>query len=381
MKITMTSRERVLRAVNHQEPDKVPLDIGGGTSSGIVVEAYEKLKKYLGVNEATVLFNKTLRLAKPAEEILLKLGSDVRPLVAKTPLHWTPPPSEPGTFVDVWGIKRQQIFYGDGGFYWEQVNIPLAESGIEELEKYPWPDPYDPGYTQGLGEEAETLFNRTDYAVMADGGFKSFWELGYMLRGFEQLLMDLVADQEFVVALLAKLLEINLAGTGGFLDIAGPYIQVFRMGDDLATQNGPLMAPATFRQVLKPVYKKYIDFVKSKTAAKIFFHSCGNVTDFIDDLIEIGVDIINPVQVSALKDVAALKQKFGDRIVFWGGVDTQHVLPEGSPEDVAAEVRQRINELGGNGGLVIASVHNIQADVPPQNIMAMAEAVKTIKSR
>jgi len=376
MSIEMTSRERVLNAINHQEPDRVPLDIGGGSSTNIVVEAYEKLEKYLEVSGDTGLFNKMLRLAKPAEKILLRLGSDVRPLIAKPPLSRNIMPSEPGTFIDIWGIKRKQVFYGENCFYWEQISSPLAESSLEELEKYSWPDPLDAGYTQGLAEDARTLFENTDYAIMADGGFKSFWEQGYMLRGFEQLLMDIAADQEYVSALMAKLLEINMAGTGRFLDAAGPYIQVFRMGDDLAAQNGPLMAPETFRRILKPVYKKYIDFVKSKTEAKIFFHSCGNVVEFIDDLVEVGVDIINPVQVSAMNDTAALKRRFGDRIVFWGGIDTQHILPNGSPEDVEMEVKQRIHDLGKNGGLVLASVQNIQADVPPQNIVDMADAIR-----
>ncbi len=372
----MTSRERVWAAINHQEPDRVPLDIGGGNSTTIVVEAYERLKEYLGINLPTREMNKAFRLARLDEQVMQQLGSDCRPLLMKGPAQWTPPPSPPGTFVDIWGITWRQATYGDNCYYWELARHPLAEADVAELDHYPWPDTNDPGYTHSLAEEARDLYENTDKAVMADPIFKSFWELGYMLRGLERFLMDLVTAPEFVVALLERLLEINVKMTGRFLDAVGPYIQVFRLADDLATQRGPLMSPHVFRQLLKPFYKRYVEFVKSKTTAKIFFHSCGNVTELLDDLIEIGVEIINPVQVSAMGDTAALKSRFGDRLTFWGAIDTQHVMPYGSPGDVEAEVRRRIHDLAPGGGYVVAAVHNIQPDVPPQNVIAMAEATR-----
>jgi uroporphyrinogen decarboxylase len=227
-----------------------------------------------------------------------------------------------------------------------------------------------------LAEEARSLYEGTDYAIMADCGFKSFWELGYLLRGLEQMLMDLVLNPEFVSALFSKLLEINMAVTGHFLDAVGPYIHVLRTTDDLATQRGPLMSPKTFRKFLKPMYKKHIDFIKSRTEARIFFHSCGNVVDLIDDLLEVGVEILNPVQVSAMGDTAELKARFGDRLVFWGGIDTQYILPRGRVDEVKAEVRQRIRDLGPGGGYVVAAVHNIQPDVSPENIITLAEATR-----
>ena len=372
----MTPRERVLAAVNFQEPDLVPLDIGGGSSTSIVVEGYERLKQHLRVSGETRIMNKIFRVAFIDESVMQLLDSDCRPLGIKPPVNWTPPPSERGTFTDIWGITWRQAHYGDGCYYWELARSPLAEATVEDLEAYPWPDTEDPGFTAGLAEEARALYEETDYAIMADGGFKSFWELGYLLRGLEQMLMDLVLNPEFVSALLSKLLDINTAVTGRFLDAVGPYIHVFRTADDLATQRGPLMSPRTFRTLLKPVYKKYFDFVKSKTEAKIFYHSCGNVVDLIDDLLEIGVDILNPVQVSAMGDTAELKSGFGERLVFWGGIDTQRVLPRGTAKEVKAEVRQRIRDLGPGGGYVVAPVHNIQPDVPPQNILVMAQAAR-----
>ncbi len=371
----MTSRERVWAAVNHQEPDRVPLDIGGGNSTTMVVESYERLKQHLGFRAPTQEMSKVFRLARLDEEVMQRLGSDCRPLLMKGPLYWMPPPSPLDTFVDIWGITWRKVRYGNGCYYWELAGHPLAEADIADLDRHPWPDTDDPGYTYGLADEARDLYENTDYAIMADPIFKSFWELGYMLRGLELFLVDLVTAPEFVTALLERLLIINARLTARFLDAVGPYIQVFRIADDLATQRGPLMSPHTFRQLLKPFYKRYIELVKSKTPAKIFFHSCGNVTELLDDLIEIGVEIINPVQVSAMGDTAALKARFGDRLVFWGGIDTQHVLPHGSPSDVEEEVRRRVRDLAPGGGYVAAAVHNIQPDVPPQNVLAMAEAV------
>jgi uroporphyrinogen decarboxylase len=372
----MTPRERVITALNHQEPDRVPLDLGGGTSTTIVVEGYDRLKAEWGIPGETRIMNKAFRLARLDEDVMVRLGSDTRPLTIKGPANWMPPEAPPGYFVDLWGVTWRQAFYGDGCYYWELYGNPLRNATVEDLETYPWPDPLNPGFTAGLKEEVEALYHGTDYAIMADGGFKSFWELGYALRGLEQLLQDLILNPEFVKALMEKILELNLKGTGKFLDIAGPYIQVFRAADDLATQTGCMFSPKAYRTLLKPYYKRFFDFVKSKTDAKLFYHSCGNVAAFIDDLAEIGVDALNPVQVSALGDTAALKARFGDKVSFWGGIDTQHVLPNGTPEEVEEEVRLRIRTLGPGGGLVVASVHNIQPDVPTANIVAMADATR-----
>jgi len=372
----MTPRERVWTALNHQEPDRVPLDIGGGASTSIVVEGYENLKERWSVPGETGILSKIFRVARLDESVMQRLGSDCRPLGIRPPANWTPPPAEPGTFTDMWGVTWRQAFYGDGCYYWELARSPLAEASVEDLESYPWPDLDDPGFTASLADDVKALHEDTDYAIMADGGFKSFWELSYMLRGFEQSLMDLALNPEFLSALMSKLLEINVKMTGRFLDIAGPYIHVFRAGDDLATQRGPLMSPQTFRTLIKPFYKKYYDFVKSRTNAKIFFHSCGNVVELIDELVEVGADIINPVQVSAMGDTAELKARFGDKITFWGAIDSQRVLPLGTVKEVEAEVRQRIHDLAPGGGYVVGPVHNIQPDVPPENIVAMAEATR-----
>jgi uroporphyrinogen decarboxylase len=372
----MTSRERVVAALKHREPDRVPVDIGGGSSTSISVEANEALKRHLGVEGRSGELSTLFRVAALDEKVMLRLGSDCRPLRLKSPQRWSPPPSEPGTCVDIWGVTRKLQKYGENGYYWEIVCNPLADATVEDLDHYAWPDPFDPGFTAGLRAEAEALFKNTEYAVEASCGFSSFWEQASYLRGLEQLLMDLLVNRRFVEALMDKLAELNFALTERFLKEAGEFIQVFRTNDDLATQSGLMMSPDTYRSRLKPYHKRYYDFVKSRTSAAIVYHSCGNIIDVIDDLAETGVDAINPVQVSAMPDTAKLKAQFGGKITFWGGIDTQRVLPFGSVDDVAAEVRRRIRDLAPGGGFVLTAVHCIQPDVPPENILAMADAAK-----
>jgi uroporphyrinogen decarboxylase len=373
----MTSRERVLLALNHQEPDRVPLDIGGGTSTSISIAAYDKLKAYLGITAPTKTLSNLYQTAQVDGDVMALLGGDCWPLRNKSPHNWTPPPSEPGTMIDLWGVKWKRVPQSSGGFYWETICSPLAEATLDDPDKYLWPDPADPGFTAGLSEEAKSLHENTHYAIEASCGYYSFWEVGFALRGFERLLTDLVSDPDFVTGLMTKLLRINLAITERFLDAAGPYFDVFRAGDDLATQTGLLMSPRTFRTLLKPFYEQYFDLVKSKTKAKIIFHSCGNIVGLLDDLIEVGIDGINPVQVSAIGDTAELKKRYGQELTLWGSIDTQKVLPYGSPAEVEAEVRRRIHDLAPGGGYVLAGVHALQPDVPPENILSMSKAART----
>jgi len=373
----LSSRERIIRTLKHKEPDRVPLDIGGGPTTTIVMEGYEKLKDFLNINEETVLMNKTFRLARINDKVMNILGSDCYPIIIKPPINTKPVEISQDSFVDIWGITWKKVLYKNGScFYYEVQKNPLAEATIEDLKSYNWPDPYDEGYTMGLKDEVKNLFDNTQYAIIGESGFKNLWELGCMLRGFENLLMDIAINQKFFISLLEKILKINMIVTGRFLDSVGKYIQVFRTGDDMATQRGLIFSPETYRKMIKPFYRKFYEFIRSKTDAKIFYHSCGNITGLLDDLIDIGVDIINPVQVSAMGNMKKIKKKFGKDLVFWGGIDTQHILPCGSVSDVKNEVRKRIMEMAYGGGYVIASVHNIQPDVPPENIMAMADAAR-----
>jgi len=370
----MTSRQRVEAALNHQEPDRVPLDIGGGQSTSLSVEAYEALAAKIDVSPASAFLNRTFRVARLDEATLVRLGSDVRPVTLGAPKRWSPPPVEPGLLVDELGVTWRQAPYSKG-YYWEQATYPLANATIADLDRYPWPDPDDPGRYEGLAEEVEALYRETPYALMGDSGYKNHWEVAFTLLGMERALIALAAEEEFIRALLDRITAIAMTVTRRFLTITGPYLSVFRTSDDLATQRGPLMSPATYRKIIKPYHQRFFASIKQQTDAKIFYHSCGNVVPLLDDLIEAGVEVLNPVQVAAFADPAAVKARYSDRLSFWGGIDTQRVLPYGTPAEVRAEVWLRIRQFGQGGGFVAAPVHNVQPDVPPENILAMSQAV------
>jgi uroporphyrinogen decarboxylase len=258
------------------------------------------------------------------------------------------------------------------------VESPLAEATVSDVESHPWPDPLDPGRYEGLAEEVEHLYKNTPYALLGDCGFKNFFEICWSLMGMERALIDLVADQGFYRAVFDKLFEINTAATKRFLEITGPYLTAIRTSDDLATQDSLLMSPRTYRQLIKPYHTRYFALIKEWTDAKIFFHTCGNVVPLLDDLVEAGIEVLNPVQATTWDDPAKVKARYGDRISFWGGIDSQRVLPYGTPEEVREQVRLRIQQFGPRGGYVAGSVHLMQADVPPQNVIAMSEAVREL---
>lgn len=371
----MTSRERVEAALRHEEPDRVPLDIGGGNSTTLLVETYENLKNHVGLSAPERIMNKAFRSADLDEEIMIQLGSDVRSVRTKPPKHWTPPSSEPDTFIDGFGIKWRRANY-PGGYYWEVSDPPLAEANVSDLKTHPWPDPDDPGRYEGLAEEVKDTYNNTPYALMGDCVIKGFWEPMFLLRGVEQSLMDLVINKDFVHALMEILFDLNTAIARQFLEITGPYLSVFRTADDVAAQKSSLMSPDTYREMIKPYHQRFNAFVKQHTDAKIFYHSCGNVVQLLDELIDAGFEILNPVQVAAFDDPAAVKAAYGGRLTFWGGIDTQRVLPNGTPQEVQEEVKLRIQQFGPGGGFVAAAVHNMQPDIPPENILAMSEAVE-----
>jgi uroporphyrinogen decarboxylase len=221
-------------------------------------------------------------------------------------------------------------------------------------------------------EDAGHLFHETDYAVVGCPGFNGVWERTWYLCGFERILEGLMVDQEFVHAVLRRVTDLCKAALGRYLELTGPYIQVIKMGDDLGAQNGPLMSPKTYRAVVKPYHKELFDFVKARTKARLFLHTCGSVYRLLPDLLDAGVEVLNPVQVSAADmDTRRLKAEFGDRLSFMGAIDTQHVLPFGTPEEVRREVERRIADLAPGGGYIVAPVHNVQADVSPENLVTM----------
>jgi uroporphyrinogen decarboxylase len=373
----MTSRERVRCALNHQEPDRVPLFFGSSGATTIHAHGYEKLKKALGIDSPTRLMSRAMQYVHVDRRIMDLFGSDGIPLNAKAP-----PPSQftrnisEKAFVDEWGIRWE--LEPDGWYYSPPYkDRPLEKATIQDIESNPWPDVTHPAPYEGLAEEAKNLYEKTSYAIIGNIG-TCLCELIYHMRGMENWMMDLVADRDFAHALLRKITDLRIAAIKAFLDRVGAYVDVFIMGDDMGSQHSLLISPQIYRTMIKPYHTEIIAAVKAHSPAKVFFHSDGNIYPLIQDFIDAGVDLLNPVQVSAddMGDTARLKREFGDRLSFCGAIDTQWVLPNGSPDDVREEVRRRIKDLAPGGGYICASVHCIQRDVPVENIMAMCEEVK-----
>jgi len=395
----MTSRERVLTALRHEEPDKVPIDLGAMRSTGIMAIAYNRLKEHLGFKEgSTRVYDVGQQLAEPEPDILKTFQVDVIDLANSMGKPddawrmWILPDGSPGhvhnLFYPVkkhgeWVLMdgdRVAARMPDGCLYFESCNPPLASASTwKDIESHAWTHFLDEDL-RFLEETARRLYHETEYAIM--GGFGgNILELGQALRGWSQFMMDLAIERAFAEDLMDKMVEVHLKNLEGYLQAVGSHIQIIQMGDDLGTQNAPQLSPDMYREMIKPRQQRVYQYVKTHSKLFVFLHSCGSVYDLIPDLIDAGVDILNPVQTSAHNmDPQRLKSEFGDRITFWGGgVDTQHDLPDGTPEQIAGHVEERMQIFAPGGGFVFAAVHNIQANVRPENIVALFETAKKIR--
>lgn len=374
---TMTPRERVLAALAHRQPDRVPIDVGGTSFSTVIGRAYERLKAYLGVEAETRYMKRKSRSVLLDERVARRLHADVRPLRVGSPDGWQDVQVDDSSFRDEFGIVWRRA--GDG--HYAPLGNPLREATLADLDTFPWPDPLNPGRIRGLREEARRLHEENEYAVALSLPV-GFVHLSQYLRGYEQWLMDIVLNPAFLDALMDRALEWWLALAGAVLDEVGSYVDVVAFGDDVAFHDRPMVDLGRYRRLFKPRHRQMIDLLKSESGARVLYHCCGAVKTLIPEFIDIGVDALNPVQVSSagMDDTAALKAEFGAHICFWGGIDTQRVLPLGTPDEVRAEVQRRIADLAPDGasstpgGFVLAPVHNIQEDVPPENIVAMVDA-------
>jgi uroporphyrinogen decarboxylase len=300
------------------------------------------------------------------------LGGDVVGIRVGAPKDSTQIISD-DTFIDAWGITMHRP---KTATCFNISEYPLRHATMKDLAAYKFPDGKDPHRVLGLAQEARRLREQTNYAILGEIS-GHILERAQMVRGFDTFLEDLIAEPMFAEELMERILETECDIATTFLDAVGPYLDVFAFKDDIAMQSGPVISPKMFRERIKPRLKKLIEVIKSKTRARIWFHSCGSAYYAVRDLIEIGVDILNPVQVAARDmDTARLKREFGNDLSFWGAIDTQHALPFGSPQDVEAEVKTRLRDLAPGGGYVLASVHNIEADVSGANVWAMAQAAQ-----
>ena len=375
----MNARERLITALEHREPDRVPFDLGASLITGIHKTAYKNFTDFLNVPEKELkIFDVVQQISTPSEELLQKIGVDTRNLSPLASSQWTLNYSEDAEyryFTDEWGIVWRMPL--DNGFYFDMYKNPMAEiDTLEGLADYQFPNPTDDARFVGLRQRALVEYEKGNAIVMSSMS-AGIMELGAWLRGFENFFMDLALRPEFTRALLNKVYEIKRQYWEKVLNEVGDLIQVVQEADDLGSQNSLLISPKMYRKFIKPLHKDLFEFIHSKTKAKVFIHSCGAVADLIPDLIDSGVDILNPVQLSARNmDPVKLKQEFGKDIVFWGGgIDTQSILPKGSPTQVREAVKRQIEILAPGGGFVFNTVHNIQPDVPPENLMAMVEAL------
>jgi uroporphyrinogen decarboxylase len=398
-----------LAALNHREPDRVPIDFGGHRSSGIAAIAYRKLRDALGLDVRPIrVYDPIQQLAIVDEDVLDRFGVDTIELgrgFAQEDEHWSDwtlpdgspcqmprwaaPEREEGQWVLKAESGRVLGRMPDGAIYFEQCYWPFLEE--DDLDRLPealadtmWvafrtpPGPLvmDEYGDRVLVEGARRFREQTDRAILALFG-GNLLEIGQFLYRNDKFLMLLAGDPSRAHAFLDRLLAIHMANLEKFLGLVGPYIDVIVFGDDLGMQTGPQMSRAMYREFFKPRHAKMWRRAKELADVKVMLHCCGGVRPLLPEVIEAGLDAINPVQISCHgMDPAGLKADFGDRLTFWGGgCDTHFVLARRTPDEVHDHVRKQVETFRPGGGYVFQQVHNIQADVTPENIIAMFDAV------
>ena len=400
----MTHRDRIRAAFAHREPDRVPVDLGGTESSGITGIAYHRLKSHLGIREGTVrVFDLMQQIVKVEPSILRLVGADAVPLLIE-PTEWKPSTLPDGTPCEIPEKALMQSLPDGGteilarngtpvlrkpagGYYFDSVYHPLGsarevkeiDAATDVFESMDWPSWNDENFSD-IANKAKKIHCETGYAVVGN-----LWvhllAAGQDLRGYENFMVDLLIDKPIARRILERQLDSYIPRIERYIEAVGDNVDVIQVNDDLGTQNGPMMNPSLYREMIKPYHRRLWELIKQKSGKPLLLHSCGSVYGLIPDIIECGIDALNPVQVSARDmEPARLKREFGKDLVFWGGgCDTQEVLPHGTPQQVKDEVKRKVDELAPGGGFVFCQVHNIQPDVPPENIAAMYEALGTLQ--
>lgn len=414
----MTPRERILSTISHKEPDRVPVDLGATPSSGISAIAYGNLKRHLGIASGhNRVYDVVQQLAQPEEDILNRFKIDVVDVgrtfdtadsdwydvtlfdgsAAQYPQWFHPTPAADGGWrsfapdgTEIAMQLKDMNFYDQTCFPWiddypsDLSGLPAAMGKVHwaALAHSPWDHAGDDGFWETLRANAIALRASTDRAIMVVVGCNLF-EWGTFLRRMDNFLMDLLAEPENVERLLNALMEVHIATLDKVCRAVGDVVDVCRFGDDLGTDTGPFMAPATYRSLFKPHHTRLCEYVHKNSQMKTFLHSCGSIYSLLPDLIECGFDVINPVQTACYQmEPERLKAEFGKDITFWGGgADTRKTLNHGKPQEVKDDVRRRLDILAPGGGFVFNTIHNILPDVPPENVVAMYEAVEEFSGR
>jgi uroporphyrinogen decarboxylase len=414
----MTSRERILAAINHREPDKVPVDLGATPSSGISAIAYNKLKKKIGIgSEPTRVYDVIQQLAQPEDAILEYFGSDaidIGRVFSSESTDWLdtklPDDSDaqyPSWFKPVMGsdgswfaqnkLGKNIARMPNGSTFFDQLSFPYLngfpqnykdlDEAMDEVMWAAFPiSPWDRSGTEDfwpmLREKTVALREKSDKALIVGVGCNLF-EWGSFLRRMDQFLMDLIMDPDNVEKLLDALMEKHMSTLEKVCHWVGDIVDMIKFGDDLGMGQGPLMSPNTYKSLFKPRHSKLCDYVRKNSSMHTYLHSCGSIYQLIPDLIDAGFEIINPVQTNtADMEPERLKKEFGKEITFWGGgIETASVLNNGTTEDVRKQVLKRLEIFSPGGGYVFNTIHNILPDVPPENVVAMFDAVREFNGK
>ncbi len=379
----MNAKERIEKALNHEEPDKVPFDLAATTWTGITNTAYQNYLKYLGKPKEEPCWSDVIQqIVVPSEDVLEHVKADVRGIFPLTSHNWDvyqnlKDEGEYYSYHDEWDFVHH---FPKNGYWFSLVESPLKDVDFTSpgiVENFSWPDAKDKRRFEGTRDKA-LRFKKQDKPVFVKGLCAGLFEMHQRIRGMENAMLDPMLYPGNSDKLVGKLADLKIEFWDAALDELGDVVDIAGEGDDYGTQQSQLIDPEQFRAYYKPHFERVLRFIKEKVPGiRLMFHSCGNVRPIIPDLIEAGVDILNPVHVTATgMEPVQLKRDFGDDITFWGGgVDTQEILPKGKPEDVKDDVKRNIEALAPGGGFVFSTVHNIQAEVPPENIQAMLDTL------
>ncbi len=355
----------------HRQPDRVPIDIGGTSLTGMRPQVQENLRRFLGFPENPDKCGQDVD-----ERILRWTGTDFRSVGAIVDL---PSPHtqtlSPLANIDCWGIRREYS-YGE----WQITRSPLNGATVYDLKAFVWPEPHiDENLLSGWETQAKALKEQNDYAIIAEHPVFGILELGCWMCGYNDFLLKLAADPDFVRLFFDKVLEIQMAVIEPYYAALGPYIDLTTSGDDFGTQNGPMLSPRMFDTLIAPYFAERISRTKALAHCYYWHHTCGSVVKLLDQIIDCGVDILNPIQTSAAgMDPQSLKDRYGDRIVFWGAVDVQKFLPYATREEIGPQIRKLVRVLGDSGGYVMAPAHEILEDIPTENLVAWVETLKSL---
>jgi uroporphyrinogen decarboxylase len=372
----MNGRECVLAALDHREPERLPIDLGGRHATMHRL-AHQALKRHLGIPDGNDTFRQFwLQTVEVDPRVSQILGGDVAAFCTGKPDAWDMAlEQESAVFHDEWGAGYRMPA---GGYYYDYHSHPLASvPSIAELERVAWPDPLDPGRYRGLREAVEAAHQRNDRAIMMTISPAGSWEHTWTLLGPQRAMTDVLGDRELYEAVLDRVVEFQLAQWERALELVGDWIDIAALSDDLGTQDGPMISPRLYRELFKPRHARITELIHRRSKARTYLHTDGSVYAFLPDLIEIGIEIINPVQTEC-RDMQPerLKREFGRHLTFWGAGCNTRVFEFGTPEEVRAEAREAIRCLAPGGGYVFAPIHNIQPQVPPQNVVALFEAAR-----